>query len=72
MSFKHNDKMEQISLDEGFYRLSNRNRRIVLSYIVCLTSGTAKAQSRERKVFPDRFERCLDTPFSLSRKLTQA
>ena len=31
MSFKCNDKMEQISLDDSFYRLSKRNQKIVLS-----------------------------------------
>ena len=31
MSFKRNEKIEQISLDDSFYRLSERNQKIVLS-----------------------------------------
>ena len=31
MSFKRNEKMEQITLDDSFYRLSERNQKIVLS-----------------------------------------
>ena len=31
MSFKRNEKMEQITLDDSFYRLSDRNQKIVLS-----------------------------------------
>lgn len=31
MSFKRNEKMEQLSLDDSFYRLSERNQKIVLS-----------------------------------------